>query len=281
MTEEDVIKRSKVPITRSVLIQDLQRLGLKAGDLVLVHTAMSRIGWVCGGALTIIEALQQVLTPAGTLVMPAHSADVSDPADWSNPAVPDAWLEAIYREMPAFDPCRTPTLGIGTVAEIFRNCPDVRRSEHPIYSFAAWGHMRDTLLFPHALDDGLGMASPLGRIYQQDGRILLIGVDHGNDTSMHLGEMLSGRLKRVDRRSPVRVHGQREWVCYRDWDYHEERFPKIGNLFNRKYANTAYLQQGHLGNAPALLLSQKKIVDFTAHFFKKDLHGLNNFFKNR
>lgn len=269
MTEKDVIKRSKRPITCSLLIRDLHQLGLKAGDLVIVHTAMSHIGWVCGGALTVIEALQQVLTSEGTLVMPAHSADVSDPADWSDPAVPDAWLEAIYHEMPAFDPGRTPTLGMGTVAEVFRNCPDVSRSRHPIYSFAAWGRDRETLLSRHTLDDGLGMESPLGQIYQRDGRVLLIGVGHGNDTSMHLGEMLSGRLVQVSRKSPILVHGQREWVSYRDWDYHEERFPKIGKLFKKTYANTPYFREGFLGDAQALLFSQKKIVDFTAHFLKK------------
>lgn len=270
MSEAEVIKRSKHAVTHSSLLRDLRKIGLEEGMTVIVHSSLSRMGWVCGGPVTLISALQDVLTPAGTLVMPAHSADVSDPADWENPPVPQTWFRDIYREMPAFDPRRTPAFGMGRVAETFRSFPDVRRSNHPIYSFSAWGRGRDALLAHHPFDNGLGKESPLGKIYEHHGYVLLLGVGYGNNTSMHLGEYLSGKLEIVKRSSPVRVKGRRQWVTYQDGDYHEENFETIGKAFEASNPAAAELRAKHVGQAPALLLSQRAIVNFTADYLKKD-----------
>lgn len=269
MSEAEVIKRSKVAVTRSLLIRDLQKIGLAEGMTVIVHSSMSRIGWLCGGPVTLISALQSVLTPSGTLVMPAHSADVSDPADWENPSVPSSWFHDIYQEMPAFDPRRTPTFGMGRVAETFRSFPDVRRSNHPIYSFSAWGADRDALISRHPLDDGLGKDSPLGKIYDRAGYVLLIGVGYGNNTSMHLGEYLSGKLEMVERSSPVRMKGRRQWVTYQDGDYHEENFEAIGKAFEASQPGSTVFRFRRIGQAPSILLAQRAIVDFTARYIKE------------
>ncbi|MCO7125276.1 AAC(3) family N-acetyltransferase [Sporolactobacillus shoreicorticis] len=270
MSESEVIQQSKVAVTRSMLIRDLRKIGLDAGMTVIVHSSLSRMGWVCGGSVTLIMALQEVLTSAGTLVMPAHSADVSDPADWESPPVPSTWFHSIYQEMPAFDPRRTPTFGMGKVAETFRSFPGVRRSNHPIYSFTAWGEGHDVILAHHSLDDGLGTESPLGKIYERDGYVLLLGVGYGNNTSMHLGEYMSGRLERVKRSSPVRIKGHRQWVKYQDGEYHEEAFEVIGKAFEASHPEAAALHVNHVGQAPSRLLSQRAIVDFTADYIKKN-----------
>jgi aminoglycoside 3-N-acetyltransferase len=261
MTEKEVIKRSRTAITRSSLAADFRRLGLKRGMTVIVHTSMSKIGWVCGGAVTVIKALQDVVTTEGLLVMPAHSADVSDPADWENPAVPESWWTSIYREMPAFDPRRTPTFGMGKVAECFRSFPGVYRSGHPIYSFTAWGHEAQSFTSDHAFDNGLGRQSPLGKIYDRNGFVLLLGVGYGNNTSMHLGEYLSGHLKIIRRQSPVMIGKHRKWVTYRDGDYHEEWFPKIGKAFEE--SRPAGLRKGKIGQAKSILMPQRSVVQFT------------------
>ncbi|MDD9150010.1 MULTISPECIES: aminoglycoside N(3)-acetyltransferase [unclassified Sporolactobacillus] len=268
MTEQDAIRKTRRAVTRSALVEDFHRLGLKKTMTVIVHTSMSRIGWVCGGPVTVIEALQEVLTAEGTLVMPAHSADVSDPSDWDNPAVPASWWQSIYAEMPPFDPERTPTLGMGRVAECFRTFPGVKRSSHPIYSFAAWGAGASAIISEHALDDGLGPASPLGKIYDRNGFVLLLGVGYGNNTSMHLGECLAGRLRMIRRSSPVLIHDEKQWVTYRDWNYHEERFSRIGKAFE-KSAGSKALQSGMIGQAKSMLMSQRAIVDFTFETIRK------------
>lgn len=143
MTEETTIARTPEPMIRERLAADLRQLGVEPGMVLLVHASLSAIGWVPGGAITVIQALIDVLTPTGTLVMPAHSGDLSDPTEWRRPPVPEAWWPIIRQHTPAFDPALTPTRGLGRIPEVFRNWPGVRRSYHPHMSFAAWGRQAD------------------------------------------------------------------------------------------------------------------------------------------
>lgn len=270
MTEKDVISKTRTLVTRASLARELNQLGVKAGMIVLVHTSMSKLGWVCGGPVAIISALQDVLTGSGTLVMPAHSADVSDPKDWENPAVPQEWREDIYKEMPVFDPVRTPTCGIGRVAECFRTFPGVKRSFHPIHSFAAWGKERDGILARQSLDDGLGEDSPIEKLYEKGGYVLLLGAGYDSNTSMHLGEYRSKCLRSVTRASPLLERGRRVWKHYLDLDFHEERFPEIGAAFERRAGRqNRHVRIGRAGAAQARLISQRALVDFTAEYIKR------------
>src|SRR4051812_1657420 len=139
MSEADVIARTGRPRTVSSLTADLRALGIPAGATVLVHSSLSAIGWVAGGPGAGGFALLAALGPDGTLVMPAHSGDLSDPAGWQNPPVPESWWDTIRNERPPFDPRTMPTRGMGAIAECFRSWPGSRRSDHPLASVTALG----------------------------------------------------------------------------------------------------------------------------------------------
>jgi hypothetical protein len=118
MSEADLIARTDKPGTRESLAADLAGLGLKTGDTVIVHSSLSKLGWLAGGPVAAIQALLDALGPKGTLVMPAHSSDLTDPANWRAPPVPSDWVEIIRANMPAYDPRTTPTRHMGQIAEL-------------------------------------------------------------------------------------------------------------------------------------------------------------------
>ena len=115
MTETDTINKIKMPNTVNTIIKDLRQLGVKKGDILMVHSSLSSMGWVAGGPVAVIQALMGVLTKEGTLIMPTQSGDYSDPQNWSNPPVPEDWKDIIREEMPAFDPKITPTRSMGKI----------------------------------------------------------------------------------------------------------------------------------------------------------------------
>ena len=96
MSEKDTIDfNQKEPNTIETLVHDFESIGIKKEMTLLVHSSLGSIGWVCGSAVSVIYALEKVLTENGTLVMPTHSSDLSDPGKWVNPPVPESWWNII------------------------------------------------------------------------------------------------------------------------------------------------------------------------------------------
>lgn len=264
MSQEDVIKNSKNLITKKRLINDLKSIGIKKGMTLIVHSSLSKIGFVSGGAQTVVQALKEVLGSEGTLVMPTHSADVSDPAEWHNPSVPKEWIEALHETMPAFEPDKTPTFYMGKIVECFILNDDVIRSNHPKVSFAAWGKENDEITSDHPLDHGMGIDTPMHNVYKKGGYVLLIGVDYDSNSSMHLGEHLSGQLDEVKTASPILEDDVRVWKTYIELDYDEDQFNEIGKHFEQENA----VNKGNIGQAESKLMFQPDLVDFTAEYLK-------------
>src|SRR5512136_2153792 len=140
MSERDAVERTQgYPATVESLRADLAALGVEPGLTLLLHSSLSSLGWVCGGPVAVILALEAAIGPDGTLVMPTYSDDLSEPSYWKNPSVPEAWWATIRQTMPPYDVDMTPTRGVGVIPECFRNRAGTRRSPHPSDSFAARG----------------------------------------------------------------------------------------------------------------------------------------------
>jgi len=248
------------PATLRSLENDFRALGIRPGMTLLVHSSLSSLGWVCGGAMAVVLALESVLGAEGTLVMPTHSYAWSDPAGWRNPAVPKGWAELCRNEMPAFDPAWTPTSEMGAIPETFRGQPGVVRSGHPVVSFAAWGRHAAWITDDQSMDFAQGEGSPLARIYDLNGWVLLLGVGHGCNTSLHLAEYRACLGQTVhESSSPVLRNGACTWIRYCDIDYSDDDFEAIGEAFS---ARTESVTKGRVCLASALLLPQRSLVDF-------------------
>ncbi len=258
INELNLIRRSKIPYSRELIAEDLRKLGLKKGMTVVVHTSLSSIGWIAGGPVALIQALMDVITNEGTLVMPAHSGDYSDPASWENPPVPEEWVDIIKEHMPAFHPRYSPTRGLGRVPEIFRTFPEVLRSNHPLVSFTAWGKHAEAIVSSHSIEYSLGESSPLRKIYDLNGSVLMIGTDYDTNTSFHLSEYRTQNSKEETVGAPIFVEGKRKWETFKDIEMSTEDFIEIGKAFEQ--SNSILI--GKVGNATVKLLNQKEAVDF-------------------
>jgi aminoglycoside 3-N-acetyltransferase len=262
MTEAESVSRTRGPATVDSLAADLAALGVSEGSVVLVHSSLSSLGWVCGGPVAVVLALQRAVGDEGTLVVPTQSGDLSDPAHWNNPPVPREWWDTIRDNMPPFDRDLTPTRGMGAIVECFRHAPGVLRSDHPNVSFAARGPHAERIVSGHSLDYSLGEESPLARVYELDGQVLLLGVGHDSNTSLHLAEYRSGRAKRGRNGAPQLVDGVRCWVEFEDLEIDSGDFPQIGEGFERENG----VRRGHVAKAEAILVPQRPLVDYAVRW---------------
>jgi aminoglycoside 3-N-acetyltransferase len=267
VSEADAIALADRPATVDNLVADLRSLGVAEGATVLVHSSLSRLGYVCGGAQAVVTALLQSVGPSGTVAMPTHSTNLSDPAAWVNPPVPEPWCSTIRETMPAFDPQLTPTRSMGAIVECLRYVPGVRRSNHPTVSAAAVGPNADTLLSRHTLAHGLGESSPQARLYELDGQILLMGVTHANNTSLHLAEYRSSVAGKrwTTHASPVHVDGQRRWASYPDLEVEHEDFERLGDDFSVTGMETS----GPIGAGTGRLMRSRHVVNFAVSWMNE------------
>ncbi|RZT16403.1 aminoglycoside N(3)-acetyltransferase [Fictibacillus sp. BK138] len=263
--------KTDFPKTRSSLAEDFRNLGLKKGMTIIMHSSLKSLGWVVGGPVAVVQALMDVITEEGTLVMPAHTAHYSDPAGWLNPPVPEEWWPVIREEMPAFDPEITPTYFMGAIVEAFRTFPGVIRSNHPTESFAAWGKNKETIINGQTLDFALGEDSPLGKMYELGGHVLLIGVGYDSNTTMHLAEHRVPNPKTEENAGPYYLYGQRVWKSFTQVSYREELFEEIGSAYEGA-GHTVI--KGKAGSAECRLIPQVELVDFTERWLANyDLAG--------
>lgn len=269
MNENRVILRSSQPVTVPNMIDDLRRLGVQAGDSLIVHSSLSKIGWVCGGPVAVVQALMEAVTPEGNLILPTHSGDLSEPSKWMMPPVPESWWDTIRETMPAFDPKTTPSRGMGAIPECFRTFEGVRRSGHPALSFAAWGKNADWIVRDHSLEFGLGERSPLARLYDLDGKVLLLGVSYDSNTSFHLAENRVPNPPRTWEGAPILENGVRVWRKYLEVDFDTDRFEEIGEDFE----GACEVTQGKVGVADAKLFKQRNAVDYAAWWLTNHPRG--------
>jgi aminoglycoside 3-N-acetyltransferase len=247
-------------VTAGSLAADLTALGLPPGATVLVHSSLSSLGWVCGGAPALLAALERALGPAGTIVTPTFTPDLSDPAGWRRPPIPPDWWDEVRRSMPPYHPDRTPSRNMGALAELVRTQPEAVRSPHPQTSFAALGPLADKLMAEHPPTPRLGPGSPLDALCRAGALVLFVGAGWRRNTSFHLAEYRADYPGRrwADRLLPLDDgSGVVRWQTCRDLVFHEADFEPMGAGCR---AGMPGLRTGRVGAAEAMLMPQEELV---------------------
>ncbi|MFN8467783.1 MAG: AAC(3) family N-acetyltransferase [Caldilineaceae bacterium] len=272
-SEAALVARTTEPLTAAALAERLRACGLAEGQTVLVHMAMSKLGFVVGGAEAVILGLLAAVGPTGTIMMVTNSSNNVDPSEWQHPPVPEPWWQTIRDHMPGYNPLTTPSRGMGVVPELFRTWPGARRSAHPAFSLAAVGPQAEYLTAGHALEEDTGDRSPLGKLYELDGHVLLLGVDHFNNTSLHLAEFRANYPGKRNLRtgSAMLVDGRRQWVEYEALLTDPDDFGEIGTAFDAAH-NIAVRQ---INAAPVRFFRQRLVVDFATAWMEqhRDFRG--------
>jgi aminoglycoside 3-N-acetyltransferase len=222
------------PVSLRELIDQLHQLGVEPGGVLLVHTAFSNVRPVEGGPEGLIAALRAAVGEDGTLVMPSMSDD----------------------DDRVFDSAATLCHGMGVVADTFWRLPGVLRSDSP-HAFAAAGPRAGDITTTHPIDVPHGLDSPVGRVYELDGRVLLLGVGHDSNTTIHLAENLAGVRYRLSKYVTVHEGGQARRYRYTEIDHCCQNFALLDEWLDAEDRQ----RRGPVGYAEARLIRSRDIVD--------------------
>ncbi len=241
MIESQAARRE---LRRDEVVGQLRALGVQAGGVLLVHTSFRAVRPVEGGPAGLIAALRAALGPGGTLVMPSWTGADEEP----------------------FDPAATPASpDLGVVPDTFWRLPRVLRSSHP-FAFAAAGPQAAAIISgplplpPHSPE------SPAGRVHERNGQVLLLGVGHEADTTLHLAELLAGVPYRLPRSCTVLQDGRPVRIDYGENDHCCARFALADGWLRERGLQA----EGRVGHAPARLARARDIVEVARERLARD-----------
>jgi len=164
-------------VTKTEIMESLAALGVVSGDIVLVHSSFKSLGFIEGGADTVIGAFEDLIGPSGTLVFPTLCQQEFKRS-----------YETWHMDKQS---------DVGYLTNYFRKLPDAYRSDQATHSVAARGkygrfltetHGHTHKRFGNMGDTPFSADSPWAKMYHMDGKIVMFGVDALYITFRHFAE---------------------------------------------------------------------------------------------
>ena len=263
-------------VGRRRLARDFVEIGIQPGDVVMLHAAVSRIGWIAGGPDEVLHALSNVLGERGTMMM--YTGWDGSPYDLTvdMPQLP----ETVLAEWPAYDPKTSRAVrSWGVLPEYLRTWTGAVRSAHPDSSFAAVGHDAEALTADHSLQYGMGEHSPLARLCEIRGKVLLLGAPLSSTTLLHYAEHLADVREKsvVQYAMPILEDGGKRWVQIEEFDT-QGCLPWYGaeDLFAtilREYLQAGHGTPGRVGAAVSYLFDAQHLIEFAVNWIETRFSG--------
>lgn len=240
---------ARLAVTRDRLIEDFRALGLGRGDRVAMHSSLKSIGFVLGGAQTVVRALMEVVGPEGTILMPVFS-----------------------RPAPRFVMAETPSR-TGLITETFRKMPGVVRSPHPTHSVAVWGDRAEEIAAGHEQATGLGVDSPFHRLAKMGGLVMFVGCDMRSASIIHVAEAIA-RVPYLDVFYPgydipmtvVYPDGRERVVEPRENPGDGSAFLVVEEELRRR----GLIREGLVGQARTMLVKGSDVIEAALELLRRD-----------
>lgn len=238
-------------LTREELVNELRLIGLSRGMLLLVEADSEHLPYLVGGEQALVEALMEIVGYEGTLVTPSFTPELLDPACVEGRPFPyESWEDIRRSALPYHPKLSMPMHSDPFVRQFLRN-DGVVRSNHPLYSFAAWGKYAKVICRRHPLHFALNEDSPLGRIADLNGYVLLLGSSFA-DASIHALAKYRARLLPVCiRRLPVEKSASLFWKDVLDYRMDQSGLEEVQEAMEERKTIT----YSYLGNARLTLFS--------------------------
>jgi len=259
------------PITKTRLVADLKKLGIASDDTLMLHASVKAIGWIVGGPDIVIQALLDVLGPEGTLMMYVGWEDSPcDLKNWSKEL-----QQAYSEECPPFDPVKSRAYRKwGILTEYLRTWPGAFRSGHPEASCAAVGAKAKWLTEDHPLQYGYGVGSPLAKLCEAKGKVLLLGAPFGALTILHYAEHVANvpNKRIVHYEMPILQDGQKIRVKIEEFDTCGTILPNAREYFQtipREYLSSSRGRSGKVGEAQSYLFDAAEFVQFAVEWIER------------
>jgi len=244
----------------------------------MVHCRMSALGWVVGGAETVVRALLDALGPDGTLM--AYTGWQDEPPDDLDD-LDDEKGRIYLEEHPAYDPrVALSRRDHGRIPEALRTWPGARHSGHPEAGVAAVGPLAEALTAEHPYDDAYGAGTPYARLVELGGQVAMLGAPLESVTLVHHAEAVArvpGK-RRVSYGMPVLVDDERVWRTFSDIDTSEGTLPYERLLGEEDYiehiARSALAagvgRSGPVGEGIAHLFEARGLVEYAVSWIEQN-----------
>ena len=240
----------------------LNQLGIRKGMLLFVQSSLRPFGFVNGGAQAIIEALMETVGYEGTIVMPAYTKGNSDPSALKIGTVPrDTWDKIRSSAIP-FQKKITAPQNMGEVATQFMRNEAVLRSSHPTYSFLAWGKYAKLIVEKHALHFSLSKDSPLGKIVDLNGYVLMMGMNYDKCEMFHLAQYNAKKCPIKINAYPIEKGGSTAWIKMLDLELSNQGYQIIGSVMEER----KIVAEAPLGDSYCRMFSSREAVNITTAY---------------
>ncbi len=245
-----------MPVSLSDLKTGFSKLGLTK-SLVIAHASLRAFGPIEGGADTMVNAL---LDSVRGIIMPTFTyktmlnPDVGPPRNgitYGSQTDLNKMAEQFHSDMPV-----DPTMGV--LPEVLRKHPKAKRSMHPIQSFA--GIRADAILNRQTIFDPF---APIAALAESDGWVLLLGVDHRVNTSIHYAEKIAGQLQFI------------RWALLQDRVVECPGFPGDSEGFNAiEPFIEKYTRRVEIGGAQVQAIHLKSLVNIVLEKLTENPYAL-------